>query len=770
MRLAIGCMLLLACGHSATQSESDGGPGPDAPPEPHPGPPRLITTTPSDTAWLHEPVRLVFDEPLATADLTVTATLAGADLTTTVAVEGDAAAITIDPALRGLGALDVHAEGTVTDPSGESGPVAADVHLTLAPWSDGPLGAAGSPPVIVVDSRGAVIGAWIAGDQIVVGEQYGGTWAPLGAPLGMAASSPALTLDASEQPLVGWIEQGTAHVARFTGGAWQELASPGSGTAIALASSGNPVAAVFGTSATVVELASDSWQPIGDPVPVASLTGEPALAVGSAGHPAIGWIDGNHIRVYRHDSSWNAIAPITLPAPPSGTDHMSLAMRDGLLVVAYDAWSGSFGVLAAKVSGSATSWSRLDHLLDLDAQSDAVTPSVAIDADGKPVVAWTELVDGMRERGLISRWSGSKWQIVGGTPWLRDNDARPSRPALALHAGGAPVVAWTAAGTAALARFNGPATLPVGMTRASIAGCSFDPSNPPQQLSATGCFTMATPGQPTAHPGLVPYDVGVELWTDGAKKRRWIGLPDGQHMSNSSTGAWAPPNGTFIVKEFAYERTPGDPATRRAMETRFLVKDAAGWHGFSYQWNNAGTNATLLADGEFTKAWQLDDGSSHTHLYPSRSECVSCHQSSYGPLLGIRAPQLARYVEYDDGQIGDQLATLAAIGVGPSTTATPFVSPHDPSETLEHRMRGYMAANCAHCHNPNDVAVHDLRYTTPLPQTNLCPDIVPGNPQASRTYQLVSSRPGMPALGTLETDPLAMSTLAGWISGMTSCP
>jgi hypothetical protein len=760
MRLAIGCIALLACGHPSA-TESDG--GPDAPPEPHPGPPALVATTPGDPAWLHEPVRLVFDEPIASVDLTVTATLAGTDITTSVAVDGDAAAITLDPEARGLGALEVHAEGTVTDPSGDTGPVSADVHLTLAPWSDGDLGDAASPPVVAVDGRGAVFAAWIAGDQVIAGVVYGGTFTPLGAPLGTAASSPAIAIDPQEQPLVGWIDQGTAHVARLTGGAWQELASPGSGDAIALASPG--IAAVFGTTATVVELAGDSWQPIGAPVPVASRTGEPALAVGAT--VAIGWIDGNRIRVYRHDSDWTAIAPIALPAPPSGSDHMSLAMHDDLLVVAYDAWAGSFGVLAAKTTG--TRWSRLDHLLDLDAQSDAVNPAVAIDATGAPVVAWTEFVDGMRERGLISRWSGSKWQIVGGTPWLTDPDARPSRPALALHAGGAPVVAWTNNGRTSVARFNGPATLPIGMARASIAGCSFDPNNPPQQLSATGCFTMTTPGQPTAHPGLVPYDVGVELWTDGAKKRRWIGLPDGRTMTNSSTGAWSAPNGTFIVKEFAYERTPGTPATRRAMETRFLAKDASGWRGFSYQWNTAGTNATLLADDEVTKAWPLDDGSSHTHLYPSRSECVTCHQSSYGPLLGIRAPQLARYVDYD-GQIGDQLATLAAIGVGPASSATPFVSPHDPSETLEHRMRGYMAANCAHCHNPNDVAVHDLRYTTPLAQTNLCPDIVPGNPGASRTYQLVSSRPGMPALGTLETDPIAMSTLSGWIAGMTSCP
>ena len=85
-------------------------------------------------------------------------------------------------------------------------------------------------------------------------------------------------------------------------------------------------------------------------------------------------------------------------------------------------------------------------------------------------------------------------------------------------------------------------------------------------------------------------------------------------------------------------------------------------------------------------------------------------------------------------------------------------------------MRGYMAANCAHCHNPSDVAIHDLRYDTPLAATNLCPDIVPGDAAASKVYQLVSSRPGMPPLGTLAVDPLAVEILGNWINGMTTCP
>jgi hypothetical protein len=37
-------------------------------------------------------------------------------------------------------------------------------------------------------------------------------------------------------------------------------------------------------------------------------------------------------------------------------------------------------------------------------------------------------------------------------------------------------------------------------------------------------------------------------------------------------------------------------------------------------------------------------------------------------------------------------------------------------------------------------------------------------------YQLVTSRPGMPCLGTIAVDPLADQLFASWISSMTSCP
>jgi hypothetical protein len=100
----------------------------------------------------------------------------------------------------------------------------------------------------------------------------------------------------------------------------------------------------------------------------------------------------------------------------------------------------------------------------------------------------------------------------------------------------------------------------------------------------------------------------------------------------------------------------------------------------------------------------------------------------------------------------------------------PFASPHDASANVEQRTRGYMAANCAHCHNPDYLSIKDLRYPTPLAQTRLCEVIVPGSPTQSRLYQLISSRPGMPALATLVPDPLFTGLVDSWITDMTACP
>lgn len=757
---------------------------PDADPTvPDTTPPSLVEITPSANAsvWLRAPIRLTFDEPLA-ADISrteVSVRVGSTAVAASVALEAPSTlVITLDPAARGVGAMSLHVDVDVEDLAGNALVTPIDTSFAVPAWHRAPIdrGYAGGAPSITVDGDGRIVAAWIVGGagsrRAAIAELTGTGWRSLGATLGTGdVTSCAIALDADAAPVVAYVDSGSVLTARWSGTAWSDLGSPGAASTVALAAppAGSPILARFGAATvTLHTLAGGAWQALGTDLPLpAAIAGEPALAAPAAGAAVVGLVDATEqLRVFRFTGAWTALTPIAV----STGSRMSLAARGTSVAIAWDQWAGSFGVLAAAAPNGATTWTRLGKPLDVDIAGDARAPAIAYDAGGAPVVAWTELVE-TAQRGGVARWSGSAWTIVGGVSWLPGSTMQPSGTRLALDGSGAPVIASSAQGDIHVLRFNGPRTPALGMSaRASLAGCSYDASVPAPLLSQTGCFDLSMARRPAAHAGLVPYDVVAELWSDGAKKRRWIGLPGGQSTTLSSNGSWAAPVGTILVKEFALETTPGDPATRRPVETRFLVNDGAlGWQGFTYRWNAAGTDASLLDDSQLVVDWPMDDGSTHAHVYPSRAHCRSCHTATRGPVLGLRPEQLARWADYD-GVIADQLATLVALDVGPSSAVPAFTAPHDPSATAELRTRGYMAANCSHCHNPEYISVKDLRYATPLAQTRLCESIVPGSPSQSVVYQRVTSRPGMPPLGTVAVDPLVTETLGTWITGMTSCP
>src|SRR4051812_35893069 len=48
----------------------------------------------------------------------------------------------------------------------------------------------------------------------------------------------------------------------------------------------------------------------------------------------------------------------------------------------------------------------------------------------------------------------------------------------------------------------------------------------PMLLSQVGAFADVARLKPI--PGLLPYDINAAFWSDGARKQRWIGLPQGK--------------------------------------------------------------------------------------------------------------------------------------------------------------------------------------------------------------------------------------------------
>ena len=73
----------------------------------------------------------------------------------------------------------------------------------------------------------------------------------------------------------------------------------------------------------------------------------------------------------------------------------------------------------------------------------------------------------------------------------------------------------------------------------------------PPLLSQTGAFSDTRRLVPAR--GLIPYDIVVAFWSDGALKTRWVAVPD-EKIKYSPTGDWVFPQGTVFVKTFGADK------------------------------------------------------------------------------------------------------------------------------------------------------------------------------------------------------------------------
>jgi len=226
-------------------------------------------------------------------------------------------------------------------------------------------------------------------------------------------------------------------------------------------------------------------------------------------------------------------------------------------------------------------------------------------------------------------------------------------------------------------------------------------------LSQTGCFEAADPSVPTA--GLIEYKPSAPLWSDGATKRRWIAMPDwntsGTQIGILPDGDFDFPNGTVLAKEFRLGNV--------LAETRLFVKDLNGdWTGYSYEWNAAQTDATLLSSGK-TKLVNGQEWS-----YPSPFQCMYCHSVAANRSLGAETAQLNNTLEYSaTGISANQLTTLVSIGLidpslGDVSTLYSLPAYDDASVAIDQRARGYLHTNCSSCHRPGGPGQgpEDFRY------------------------------------------------------------
>ena len=322
---------------------------------------------------------------------------------------------------------------------------------------------------------------------------------------------------------------------------------------------------------------------------------------------------------------------------------------------------------------------------------------------------------------------------------------------------------------------------------------------PPEQLSGTGVFTSLATRAPA--PGIHPYAPNAPFWSDGAVKRRFIAVPnDGSHdtagekITFSESDNWAFPTGTVFVKHFDYPVDDADPSVKKPIETRFMVHGSDGsYHGFTYKWNAAGTEADLLTTSDTTTidVATIGGGTRSVDWYfPSRTDCRSCHTDASGNVLSVRTHQLNGFYDYAESGVRDnQLRALNHIGLFDVPQADGAISGYpassnitNPELPLEGRVRSYLDSNCAGCHRPGGVyAAFDARFTTPLASQGLINGspfrdygisgqglIRPREIEKSLAHLRANVAGGatlqMPPLAKNDVDDEAMRVIAQWIA------
>jgi uncharacterized repeat protein (TIGR03806 family) len=305
------------------------------------------------------------------------------------------------------------------------------------------------------------------------------------------------------------------------------------------------------------------------------------------------------------------------------------------------------------------------------------------------------------------------------------------------------------------------------------------PDSFPQLLSATGCVDATDPHKPA--PGVIPYDVASPLWSDGAAKARFFAIPDGTTIAINPEQDWELPIGSVVMKTFALAGKP--------LETRLFMRHKdGGWAGYTYEWNEAGSDAALLPAGKVK-----DLGAGSAWGYPSRTQCLQCHSQAAGGTIGLETAQLNRDAVYPaTNRLSNQLTTLDHIGMLTTPLTTPVAElPRlsDPAGTdsLEQRARAYLHANCAHCHRPmgGGQGTMDLRSSVLFKDTKTCNAantqgdvegatklIVPGAPEQSVLSRRVHANDAkrMPPVAVNVIDPAGAKLIDDWIASLTACP
>lgn len=319
-------------------------------------------------------------------------------------------------------------------------------------------------------------------------------------------------------------------------------------------------------------------------------------------------------------------------------------------------------------------------------------------------------------------------------------------------------------------------------------------SDLPTRLSDRPAFLRVARGE--AEPGIVPYAPQVPFWSDGARKLRFVALPQLGQAGYTATGSYTFPEDSVLVKSFRLPLVDNDPGSEILIETRLMIREAGQWRGFSYRWNDQQTDAVLLTSSDTRTVSITPAGGGaarpYTWYFPSSTDCIRCHTPASGGALGVQTVQLNSRFFYPVSMVEDnQLRTWDHISLlnppipAPSAELPSMPKINDTSASLLQRTKAYLQANCANCHLPGGgtPAAMDLRWETALDSMGIVSAtpqngdigidgaliVDPGRPATSLLYRRMTTLDPdfrMPPIGSSRVDEEGTALIREWIESL----
>jgi hypothetical protein len=467
--------------------------------------PRVLSRTPAPDEPLvpsGETIRIEFSEGLRPDTLTdgsVILHVNGTHIAKTLALSADGKHLTVVPAspIVLASTASVTLANGIKDWAGnelEATPLSwkwqVPAWLPVGPTTGLPIPGAFSPVLRLHPRTGPVLAALATSGPEDYGPAVcrwtGNSWEQLGGFLGVSRYDPEnqdyfrfhgpdLQVDDDGTLVVAWSELNSSsqltYLRRWDTSRWMEIPSVGAGstaTSLQLTSADNPWTATIisdaqraGLSVQVRWWNGQAWQDFGAALHASTTSSwiyEVSLALDGAGLPVVAWneaeqVNGSytnrriHVRRWTH-AGWAALGG-ALSIKASGSEASRPVLRLSKTGVPVLAWSEPNTDLTKTKAADIHvlrweegQWRQLgDSLSTTAGETPAWKPSLVIDDNGAPFIAWVES-DGTANKVHLRRWSGTEWQTLEGTESVIEASTRGGDPSLQLDAAGNPWVAW----------------------------------------------------------------------------------------------------------------------------------------------------------------------------------------------------------------------------------------------------------------------------------------------------------------------------------------